>query len=158
LPFQQWFVRHRAAPAVRRVWFDGDAPPAPDVLPAIEAAELVVIGPSNPYVSIDPILTRPGVREALSGRPVVAVSPIVGGRAVKGPLGEMIPALAGEPASAGAVARHYGSLLSGFVVEHGDEQSIEGPALYGTQTIMQSRDDRARLARQVLAFAETIAR
>jgi LPPG:FO 2-phospho-L-lactate transferase len=143
---------------VRRVWFDGDAPPAPDVVPALEGAELVVIGPSNPYVSIDPILTRPGVREALSGRPIIAVSPIVGGRAIKGPLGEMIPALAREPASAGAVARHYGSLLLGFVMERGDEASVRGPALCATETVMQTRDDRARLARQVLAFAETIAR
>ena len=82
---------------MRAVRFEGDPAPAPAVIPAIEAADLVVFGPSNPYVSIDPILSRPGVRAALQKRPVIAVSPIVGGRAVKGPLGTMIPELAGTP-------------------------------------------------------------
>src|SRR5262249_22256256 len=108
LSFQDWFVRHRAAPAVRAVRFEGDPPPAPAVLPALAEADLVVFGPSNPYVSIDPILTRPGVRAALAGRPVVAVSPIVGGRAVKGPLGTMIPELAGRAPSPEAIVAHYG--------------------------------------------------
>src|SRR5206468_3393486 len=83
LPFQHWFVRRRAEPAVRRVFFDGNPPPAPDVIPAIERADVVLIGPSNPYVSIDPILSLPGVRDALAKRSVVAVSPIVRGAAVK---------------------------------------------------------------------------
>lgn len=155
LPFQEWFVRHRA-PAVRRVWFEGDPPPTEAVLSAIQAADLVVMGPSNPFVSIDPILSRPRVRAALAGRRVVGVSPIVGGKAVKGPLAEMLPALDGQAPSAGAVARHYGSLLTGFVVEHGDEASLRGLDLpvHATGTVMQSKQDRERLAREVLAFAE----
>jgi LPPG:FO 2-phospho-L-lactate transferase len=153
LPFQQWFVRHRA-PAVKRVWFEGDPAPTPAVLSAIEAAELVVIGPSNPFVSIDPILSRPGIRDAIARRPVVAVSPIVGGKAVKGPLAEMLPALANEAPSAGAIARHYGSLLTGFVVERGDE-AAKVP-VHATGTVMRTKDDRVRLAREVLAFAETL--
>ena len=75
LPFQDWFVRHRAGPAVRAVRFEGDPPPAPAVLPAIAAADLVVFGPSNPYVSIDPILSLPGVRAALAGRAVSRSAP-----------------------------------------------------------------------------------
>jgi hypothetical protein len=126
LPFQDWFVRHRAAPPVRRVWFEGDPPPAPAVIPAIEAADLVIIGPSNPYVSIDPILSLPGVRAALERRPVVAISPIIGGEAVKGPLAGMIRQLAGDTPSPAAIVRHYRGLLSGMVIEAGDEAALAG--------------------------------
>jgi LPPG:FO 2-phospho-L-lactate transferase len=155
LPFQDWFVRLRAQLEVRAVRFEGRPPPAPGVLEAIAESELVLIGPSNPYVSIDPILSLDGVREALAKKPVVAVSPIVGGKAVKGPLGTMIPQLTGQPASAAAVARHYGALLTAMVVERGDE--IDGVRCYATDTIMKSREDRRRLGREVLAFAAGIA-
>ncbi len=162
LPFQDWFVRLRTAPEARRVWFDGDPPPAPEVIPAIRAADLVLFGPSNPYVSIDPILDRPGVREAIAGKPVVAVSPIVGGQAVKGPLAAMIATIEGEPASAAAVARHYGGLIAGMVVERGDEGAFaDDPALRGirvlaTDTIMGDEAGRLRLARETIAFAATV--
>lgn len=155
LPFQQWFVKHRT-PSVRRIRFDGDPKPAPGVLAAIETADLVVIGPSNPYVSIDPVLSRSGVRSALEKRTVVAVSPIVRGGAVKGPLADMIRSLKGEAPSAASVARHYGSLLTGYVVEHGDEQDIQGPRVQACDTIMGTRDGRVRLATEVLAFAERL--
>jgi LPPG:FO 2-phospho-L-lactate transferase len=161
LSFQDWFVRHRAGPAVRAVRFEGDPDPAPEVLPAIAEADVVLIGPSNPYVSIDPILSRPGVRAALASRLVIAVSPIVGGHAVKGPLGTMIPELTGEPATASAIARHYGVLLAGLVVERGDEGGVAGlPVLsvLPAETVMRSRADSLRLAREVLAFAESLAR
>ena len=153
MPFQEWFVGRRAQPAVRAVRFEGRPPPAPGVLAAIEACELVLIGPSNPYVSIDPILSLDGVAAALARKPVVAVSPIVGGRAVKGPLGTMIPQLTGAPATAAAIARHYGALLRGLVVERGDERDVGGVAVRATDTLMRSRDDRLRLARETLAFA-----
>ena len=158
LSFQDWFVRHRAGPAVRAVRFEGDPPPAPAVLPALAAADLVVFGPSNPYVSIDPILSRPGVRAALAGRPVIAVSPIVGGRAVKGPLGTMIPELAGLPPSPAAIVQHYGGLLTGIVVERGDEGGVTGIPVLATDTVMRSRADSLRLAREVLAFAGSLPR
>jgi LPPG:FO 2-phospho-L-lactate transferase len=158
LPFQDWFVRRRAQPAVRAVHFDGRPPPAPGVLDALDASELVLIGPSNPYVSIDPILALDGVKEALARKPVVAVSPIVGGRAVKGPLGGMIPELTGAPPTAGAIARHYGALLRGLVVERGDDRGIAGLAVRATETIMRSRDDRRRLAEETLAFAAELVR
>jgi LPPG:FO 2-phospho-L-lactate transferase len=154
--FQDWFVRLRAAPAVRRVWFDGDPQPAPEVLPAIAAADLVIIGPSNPYVSIDPILSRPGVKAALAQRRVVALSPIVGGQAVKGPLGAMIPQLAQRPASAAAIAAHYDGLLRGIVVERGDEAGLGPLPVLQTETVMHDRAGRLRLARELLAFAQSL--
>lgn len=157
LPFQDWLVRERARPAVERVRFEGSTRPAPEVLEAIDRAELVLVGPSNPYVSIDPILTLDGVREAVARKRVVAVSPIVGGKAVKGPLAEMIERLAGKRPSASAVAEHYGDLLSGLVVERGDEGGIFGPRVLATDTIMSDRAARVRLAREVLAFCESLA-
>ena len=118
---------------------------------------MVVLGPSNPYVSIDPILRLDGVREALSRKPVVALSPIVGGAAIKGPLATMIRDLTGEAASAGAVARHYRGLLRAMVVERGDEGTVTTIPVLGASTVMRSRDDRERLAREVLAFSSEVA-
>jgi LPPG:FO 2-phospho-L-lactate transferase len=158
LPFQEWFVRRRAEPPVRSVRFDGERAPAPGVLDAIDACKLVVIGPSNPYVSIDPILCLDGVRDAIARKPVVAVSPIVGGAAIKGPLATMIRDLAGEAASPGAVARHYRGLVSTMVVERGDEHTVPSIPTIGTSTVMRSRDDRVRLAREVLALGVEAAR
>jgi LPPG:FO 2-phospho-L-lactate transferase len=155
LPFQHWFVRRRAEPAVRRVFFDGNPLPAPDVLPAIERADAILIGPSNPYVSIDPILSLDGVRDALARKPVIAVSPIVRGAAVKGPLASMIPALAHRAPTAHAIAAHYGSLITAIVVESGDEQGLAIPAL-ATSTIMRTRDDRLRLAQETIDFAARV--
>lgn len=156
LSFQEWLVKHRA-PAVRRVWFDGAPAPGPDVLRALRDADLVVIGPSNPYVSIDPILRLPDVRDAVRSKPVVLVSPIVGGRAVKGPLADMLPALSGAAASAHAVVRHYDGLVTGVVVERGDETGIGDLPKLGTGTVMRTRDDRVRLAGELLAFAAGLA-
>jgi LPPG:FO 2-phospho-L-lactate transferase len=157
LPFQEWFVKRRTEPAVRAVRFEGTTEPAAGVLDAIDACEVVVIGPSNPYVSVDPILSLQGVREAIARKPTVALSPIVGGAAVKGPLATMIHDLSGEGASAGAVVRHYRGLVRAIVVEQGDE-AISGIPVLGTATIMRSRSDRVVLARQLLAFAAEVAR
>ncbi len=156
LDFQTWLVARRGAPRVAAVRFEGTRTPAPAVVPAIEAADLVVVAPSNPYVSVDPILTLEGVREAVLARPTVAVSPIVGGRAVKGPLAEMIPSLAGEPASASAVARHYGGVVDGWVVERGDGAGLDAP-VHETATVMRDATDRIRLAREVLDFGAGLA-
>jgi LPPG:FO 2-phospho-L-lactate transferase len=154
LDFQDWLVRRRGAPEVLRIRFAGAPTPAPAVTDAIAAADLVVIGPSNPYVSIDPILALDGVRAAVARRRVVAVSPIVGGRAVKGPLAAMIPSLAGRPASAAAIADHYRDLLAGIAVARGD--AVDGLPTLATDTIMADRADRARLARELLDFAEAL--
>jgi LPPG:FO 2-phospho-L-lactate transferase len=158
LSLQDWLVRARAEPRVRRVRFEGDARPSSHVVAALEGAGLVVIGPSNPYVSIDPIVTLPGVRDLLVGRPIVALSPIVGGQAVKGPLADMIRDLTGAQPSAAAVARHYGDLLTGMVVERGDERSLGALPALATRTVMKKPDDSERLARELLVFAESLLR
>jgi LPPG:FO 2-phospho-L-lactate transferase len=153
LTFQEWFVRYRTEPAAVRVWFDGDASATPEVLDAVRGADLVVIGPSNPYVSIDPILGLPGLRDAVFSRPVVAVSPIVNGQAVKGPLASMIPKLAGVPPSAAAIAAHYPG-LRGIVVQYGD--AVPGMPAWEEETVMRSADDSERLAKALLAHAESV--
>lgn len=150
--FQTWLVRERA-PAVHAVWSEGDPDPAPGVLEALEAADLVVVAPSNPYVSVDPMLRLRHVRRAVRARPTVAVSPIVGGQAVKGPLAEMIPALAGRAPSAEAVRAHYGDLVDGMVVQRGD--TVQGPVLH-EEIVMGDRADRTRLAQAVLEFGASL--
>jgi len=152
LSFQDWLVLHRGAPRVAKVRFEGSLEPAAAALEALAAADLVVIAPSNPYVSVDPMLSLPVFRAALVAKPVVAVSPILGGQAVKGPLAAMIPALTGQPASAEACADHYGGLLDGFVVQTGDS-APEGLDRLETDILMRDRPDRGRLAREVLDFA-----
>jgi LPPG:FO 2-phospho-L-lactate transferase len=154
LSFQDWFVRH-GAPSVRAVRFEPPAHPTPEVLAALADCELVVIGPSNPYVSVDPILALPGVREAMRVKPVVALSPLVGGRAVKGPLAAMIPDLDGEAPTALAIARHYRGMLAGLVVEIGDEDGL-GLPVHATRTVMRGAADAARLAQEILDFAARI--
>ncbi len=151
--FQEWLVKLRA-PSVKAVHFQGPNQPTPAVLGALEEADLVLIGPSNPYVSIDPILTLAGVRERVADKRVLALSPVVHGRAIKGPLAEMIRTLAAREPCADAIAAHYGELLSGMVVERGDEAGVRAKAVLGTDTVMGGSADRARLAREVLRFAE----
>lgn len=153
LAFQEWLVK-LGAPRVRAVHFRGENQPSSAVLGALEEADLVLIGPSNPYVSVDPILSLAGVLQRIEGKRVVALSPIVHGRAIKGPLAEMIHTLAGREPCADAIAAHYGKLLSGLVVERGDEAMVRGVATLGTDTVMGASADRARLAREVLHFAE----
>jgi LPPG:FO 2-phospho-L-lactate transferase len=122
LEFQEWFVARRHEDPVSGVRFEGadSARPAPGVLEAIAAAELVVIAPSNPFVSIEPTLAVPGIREAVRPKRVAAISPLVGGKAFRGPLAEMLRALGHEPTPAG-VAGLYGDLVDVFVVAPGDE-------------------------------------
>jgi LPPG:FO 2-phospho-L-lactate transferase len=163
LAFQQYFVRERCEPAVKDFTFAGahHAQPQPDFMAALAnpALTAVVITPSNPFVSIDPILALPGVRKAIadSRAPVVAVSPIVGGQAIKGPAAKMFAEL-GFKASALEVARHYGNLLDGIVIDEADRPAATAIEALGvrvlvTGTVMQSLEDRKRLAREVLAFA-----
>ena len=158
LDFQHYFVRDRCAPKVAGFRFDGAAAarPAPGVLDALADPELaaIVICPSNPFVSVDPILAVPGIRDAMTAAaaPVVAVSPIVGGRALRGPAAKMMAEL-GVPVTAQAVADHYTGLLAGFVAEASEDHEDYGVPLLRTETVMTALADRERLARDVLAFA-----
>jgi LPPG:FO 2-phospho-L-lactate transferase len=163
LPFQRYFVERRCAPRVRGFEFRGAcaACPTPALREALEhdSLEAVVICPSNPFISIDPILAVPGMRAALAAcrAPVIAVTPIIGGQAVKGPTAKMMTEL-GMPTSARAVAKHYGHLIDGFVLDQADADqaaAIDMPCL-ATRTLMVSEDDRRGLAAEVLAFARRL--
>ncbi|MCW5746678.1 MAG: 2-phospho-L-lactate transferase [Alphaproteobacteria bacterium] len=161
IDFQDYFVRQQCRPVVRKLAFDGAAAarPQPEVLAALRGGGLraIVICPSNPFISIEPILAVPGLRDAIaqSGVPVVAVSPIIGGRAVKGPTAKMMQEL-GLEASAAGVARHYGDLLSVYVAEPDDAASLAGLRLkvVAAPTLMTSLADREALARVVLDAAD----
>jgi LPPG:FO 2-phospho-L-lactate transferase len=160
LDFQDYFVQQRCAPMVREITFAGvdDARPQPGFLAALADKNLraVAICPSNPFISIDPILALPGVREALRAcaAPVVAVSPIIGGKAVKGPTAKMMAEL-GLPVEAGAVARHYGDILDLYVADETDAGDLSdlGLPVSFTRTLMLSLEDRTALARAVLEAA-----
>ena len=156
LEFQEYFVHRQCRPRVSGFRFAGSdqARPTADVLRALERADLIVICPSNPFVSLGPILQLPGVRERLSAKPGVAVTPIVGGQALKGPAGKMLEEL-GLPVSPVAVAKGYAGLIGGFVldaVDGGLESEIAalGLRVLVTDTIMKSDDERARLAEEVI--------
>lgn len=161
IDFQDYFVRQQCRPVVQRLAFDGAAAarPQPEVLAALRGGGLraIVICPSNPFISIEPILAVPGLRDAIaqSGVPVVAVSPIIGGRAVKGPTAKMMQEL-GLEASAAGVARRYGDLLSVYVAEPDDAASLAGLRLkvVAAPTLMTSLADREALARVVLDAAD----
>ncbi len=159
LPFQHYFVRLRCAPEALGFAFDGAAQARPnsDMMAMLNAPDLalVVICPSNPYLSVDPILALPGVREALSRcvAPVVAVSPLVGGQAVKGPTAKIMREL-GVPRSQRAIAEHYEGLIDGLVIDEADAAEAGDLPLpvEVTRSVMKSLDDREVLARRVLAF------
>jgi LPPG:FO 2-phospho-L-lactate transferase len=159
LPFQEYFVKHSHEPVVRGFRFEGieNAKPAPGFLQAIEDSDAVILCPSNPWVSIDPILALCGVCKALEGKITVGVSPIIGGQAVRGPAAKMFAAMGIEP-SACAVAEHYRHILSGIVIDEVDAELAPEIEAIGispkvTQTMMKTQPDRKRLAEEVLAFA-----
>jgi LPPG:FO 2-phospho-L-lactate transferase len=160
IAFQEYFVHQRCEPTVKSFDFDGlqNARPAPGVLQAIQQAQAVVFCPSNPWVSIDPILKISGIAPALAGKQVIAVSPIIAGKTIKGPAAKMFAELGIEP-SALAVARHYGKTLSGFVLDVQDAELAEEIEKTGIRqlvvnTLMKSSSDRQQLAQDVLHFIE----
>ena len=166
LPFQHYFVREQCKPAVKGFHFGGanDARPNRKFLKALKdpALESIVICPSNPFISVDPILALPGVSNALaaSTAPIIAVSPIVGGRALKGPTAKMMGEL-GLQTDAVEIARHYGRLLNGFVLDKTDAAlapAIEslGVEVHVTKTVMQSKKRKVALAKAVLSFAQDL--
>jgi LPPG:FO 2-phospho-L-lactate transferase len=160
LDFQDYFVRLRASPVVREIAYAGasEARANPDFLAALagDDVELVVICPSNPFLSIDPIISLPRVRDALRAcrAPVVAVSPIIGGKAVKGPTAKIMAEL-GLRIGAAAVAGHYEDILDIFIAEEADADEVEGLGIPVrlAHTLMSTIEDREALARAVLAVA-----
>jgi LPPG:FO 2-phospho-L-lactate transferase len=167
LEFQEYFVRRRHEPVVREIRFDGidAARPTPEVLDALATADAIVVAPSNPFVSVAPILAVPGLADALASRraqgaPVVAISPIVGGRALKGPADRMLASLGAEPSALG-VARRYAGWLDGFVLDELDraletEIAALGLATLVTDTVMTDDESRRRLATGTLELARRL--
>ena len=159
LAFQEYFVREQCEPAVIDFDFEGieNSTPNPVVMSWLDECDGIIICPSNPYVSVDTILSVPKYRDAFQSKPVIAVSPIVGGLAIKGPAAKMMTEL-GVPPTPIAVAKHYGSLLSGFVLDQTDHEQAKDipiPSIV-TQTIMLTLHDRIALAEQCVRFLEEI--
>lgn len=159
LAFQEYFVREQCEPAVIDFDFEGieKSTPNPVVMSWLDECDGIIICPSNPYVSVDTILSVPKYRDAFQSKPVIAVSPIVGGLAIKGPAAKMMTEL-GVPPTPIAVAKHYGSLLSGFVLDQTDHEQAKDipiPSIV-TQTIMLTLQDRIGLAEQCVRFLEEL--
>jgi LPPG:FO 2-phospho-L-lactate transferase len=160
LEFQDYFVRRRQEPEVRGVSFEGEARATDAVMAAIDAAELIVIGPSNPIVSIGPILALPGIEEAIQAAdaPVTAVSPIIAGAALKGPADRMLASLGHESTALG-VARLYDGLVRRFVIDEQDAalagviETESAMSVSVVPTVMRTDDDRASLARSLLELS-----
>ena len=163
IDFQRWFVERRCEPVVRSLRFAGieDARPHAEWMRKIVNPETaaIVICPSNPFISVDPILALPGVKEALrdAPAPVIAVSPIIGGDAVKGPTAKMMREL-GLPVTAHAIAAHYAGLIDGYVLDEADAGEADRIAVpcRVTATLMRTERDKVRLAAEVLRFAGTL--
>ena len=159
---QEYLVLDRGEPAVAAVELDGvaTADPTPEVLAALAEAELIVIGPSNPVISIGPILAVPGLREAIAAAaaPVVAVSPYVAGKVVKGPTDRFMAAV-GRPSTAAGVASLYQGLLDGLVADSGDpDPPPDEPVSLRFPTMMEGAAGRERVARAVLEFGSDLSR
>ncbi len=162
LPFQDYFVRDRCAPIVNGFLFEGieAARPNPVLMSALtEEPSAIVIAPSNPYVSVDPILGIPDMRDLLrkSGAPIIAVSPIIGGQAIKGPAAKMMGEL-GLTASAVEIARHYKDFIDALIIDEEDSELAPAIAEMGIEvevapTLMKSLDDRIDLANLTLSVA-----
>lgn len=164
LSFQEYLVRERAKPTVRSIRYEGirSAKPAPGVIAAIETADIVVIAPSNPFVSIGPILGLSGVRAAVrrTSAPVVAVSPLIGGRPVKGPADRMMRALGMKPSPL-PLAELYKDLLDGLVIDTADKSFVPGLEKRGlmvatTNTLMKTPARSTAVAREVLELAASV--
>ena len=160
--FQEYMIQQHAEPPVEGVEFRGAEAAAltPETRNAIAEADAIVIGPSNPIASIGPILAVPGMREALreAQAPVVAVSPLVGGRSLKGPT-EPFMRWAGLELSDGGIASHYAGLIDGLAVDRGTpvgRSSMSGVVMRQTDTMMGDAEGRARVARETLDFAQAL--
>jgi LPPG:FO 2-phospho-L-lactate transferase len=164
LDFQEYFVHRQCRPALREFMFAGakEARPQPDALAALKRKDLraIVICPSNPFVSVEPILAVPGIRAAIqqSQAPVVAVTPIIGGKAIRGPAAKMMTEL-GLDVSAAAVARRYAGIIDAFVIDQTDPLPASLPDIkfFRAQTLMSTTETREQLARSMLQTADSLA-
>lgn len=172
LSFQEYFVRDQCRPMVRAISYEGagSVQPTPQVLEALAAPTLagIIVGPSNPWLSIDPILAVPGLRAALEASrvPIIAVSPIIGGKAVKGPAAKIMNELGLAPGSHD-IARHYAGLIDGFIIDSEDKRLADEIGsntqpdrrlpIHATNTLMRTLDDKVALAQQCLAFCAEVA-
>ena len=166
LDFQDYFVRRGHQDDVQEVRFDGieTAPPTPEVLASIESADLIVVAPSNPYVSVAPILALNGIREALlsAGAPTIAISPIVGGEALRGPAAQMMRSLGTEPSALGIAAHYagrYPNLLDTLVIDDADASEADAIAAHGIQPataaiVIATDDQQRRLAGDLLRITQ----
>ena len=156
-PLQEFMIKHHGNGPVNDVDFRhaAAAPPTPEVLQALAGARAIVIGPSNPVISIGPILALPGIREAIleSAAPVVAVSPLVGGAVIKGPT-EAFLDWARQPTSSAGIAALYAGLIDGLVAD----QPVDGVPTLDVDVLMEGSTGRRRLAQQTLDFALSLAR
>jgi len=162
LGFQEYFVHQACQPVVKSFHFEGvaQAKPVPGAIEDLEASDVVIIAPSNPWVSIDPILGVSGYQAVISQKPVIAVSPLIGGKALKGPAAKMYRELGFQP-SVTAVAEHYQTLLSGIIFDEVDRHELEKIERWRiipfvTNILMKDKLDRVRLAEETLRFAEMI--
>ena len=163
LPFQEYFVKLRCAPRVKSIWFEGAATAvaAPGVLNALSdpALQAIIICPSNPYLSVDPILAIPGITAALrnSAAPVIAISPIVGGAAIKGPTAKIMAELNVAPSQA-SIADHYQGLIDALVVDVRDESEARDLSVqtFVVPTVMTTIEQKIRLARDVIDAATSL--
>jgi len=164
LSFQDYFVRKKCTPSIKSFKFDGinNAEPAPGVVDSIEQADAIVICPSNPWVSIDPILNVPNFLSNLEEKPIIAISPIIGGKSVKGPAAKMYSELGLQP-SALSVAKHYKEIIKAIVIDNQDLSLAEDINLLGimpfnTNILMKSIEDRRNLGQDVLNYIDRIIR
>jgi LPPG:FO 2-phospho-L-lactate transferase len=161
LSFQEYFVRHKFQPTVRSIQFSGigEATIPSSVTTTLEASDLIVICPSNPFVSIDPILSIQGMRDLVIQKPVIAVCPLIGGKTIKGPAAKIMVEMNLEP-SACNIAKYYGDLINGFVLDHKDREDAEpirqcGIISLETDILMTNVEGQTRLAREVIEFGKT---
>lgn len=164
LVFQEYFVKHKFQPQVTSIDLEGilSAHPTNEVETALASCDLVIICPSNPFVSIYPIISVPGMQFLLQNKPVIAVSPIIDGKAVKGPAAKMFSELGMTPSSYN-VAKFYRGLIQGFILDNADETDVHLIDQWGiismvTDTLMVDLDSQIRLAQRVINFGSTLAK
>jgi LPPG:FO 2-phospho-L-lactate transferase len=163
LAFQEYFVRRRCEPAVKRIRFDGaaQAKPSPEAIDALSGSNVraIVICPSNPYLSIDPILAVPGICRAIknASAPVIAVSPIIGGNAVKGPTAKIMREL-GRAVNTQTILTHYRDLIDALVIDESDARDVADVSMpiMATRTKMENLADRIRLGREVITYSGSL--